>query len=72
MEEDSWDTDTGWNPNQQIFHEMEGSYEEHEEHEENTRENEREITQPTRVGHTYARFSKHKEIHDPKSTRDDT
>ena len=38
----------------------------------NMRENAREITQPTRLGHTYARSLKHKEIHDPRSTRDDT
>ena len=46
----------------------------------NTRRNAREITRgntreslkPTRFGHTYARSSKHKEIHDPRSTKDDT
>ena len=30
------------------------------------------ITQPTRIDHTCARSSKHKEIHDPNPTRDDT
>ena len=38
----------------------------------NTRENTRESLKPTRFGHTYARSSEHKEIHDPRSTRDDT
>ena len=39
---------------------------------ENTRENMRESIKPTRYGHTYARSSKHKEIHDPNPTKDDT
>ena len=39
---------------------------------ENTRENTRESLKPTRYGHTYARSSKHKEIHDPNPSRDDT
>ena len=46
----------------------------------NTRENAREITRgntreslkPTRYGHTCARYSKHKEIHDSNPTKDDT
>ena len=38
----------------------------------NTRENTRESLKPTRFGHTYARSSKHKEIHDPNPTTDDT
>ena len=32
----------------------------------------RETLKPTTYGHTYGRFSKHKEIHDPNPTRDDT
>lgn len=38
----------------------------------NTRGNTRETLKPTRTSHTYARSSKHKEIQDPRSTRDDT
>ena len=38
----------------------------------NTRRNTRESLKPTRTSHTYARSSKHKEIQDPLSTRDDT
>ena len=37
-----------------------------------TRENTRESLKPTRLGHTYARSLKHKEIHDPNPTKDDT
>ena len=59
-----------------IFHERSRSREEHEEHEGGnegiTRGNTRETLKPTRYGHTYARSSKHKEIHDPNPTRDDT
>ena len=36
------------------------------------RGNTRESLKPTRFGHTYARSSEHKEIHDSKSTKDDT
>ena len=68
--------DVGWNPRWPIFHERSGTRDEHEEHEgknkENTRGNTREITQPTRSGYTYARSSKHKEIHDSNPTKDDT
>ena len=46
--------------------------EEHEEHEGKHEENTRESLKPTRFGHTYARSSKHKEIHDPNPTKDDT
>ena len=38
----------------------------------NTRENTRESLKPTRFSHTCARSSKHKEIHDPNPTKDDT
>ena len=55
----------GRNPNRAIFHERSGSRDEHEEHKGKTQGNHegntREITQPTRFGHTYARSSKHKE-----------
>ena len=37
-----------------------------------TRGNTRETLKPKRYGHTYARSSKHKEIHDPNPTRNDT
>ena len=37
----------------------------------NTRGNTRESLKPTRTSHTYARSSKHKEIHDPNPTKDD-
>ena len=38
----------------------------------NTRGNTRESLKPTRFDYTCARSSKHDEIHDPQSTRDDT
>ena len=38
----------------------------------NTRENMRESLKPTRFRHTYARSLKHKEIHYPNPTKDDT
>ena len=38
----------------------------------NTRGNTREITQPTRIDHTCARSKKHKKIHGPNPTKDDT
>ena len=38
----------------------------------NTRGSMRESLKPTRLGHTYARSSKHKEIQDLNPTKDDT
>ena len=38
----------------------------------NTRGNTRESLKPTRFDYTCARSSRHKEIHDPRSTKDDT
>ena len=38
----------------------------------NTRENATESLKPTRYDHTYARSSKHKEIHDPNPSKDNT
>ena len=35
-------------------------------------ESQEKTLKPTRFGHTYARSSKHKEIHDPNPTKDDT
>ena len=55
-----------------IFHERSGSREEHEEHEGNHEEKHERITQTNKNNHTCARSSKHKEIHDPNPTRDDT
>ena len=60
--------DIGWNPRWPIFHKRSGSLEEHEEHE---GKHER-ITQTNKIDHTFSRSSKHKEIHNPNPTRDDT
>ena len=62
--------DVGWNPRCPIFHDWRGSYKEHEEHEGETL-GEKSL-KPTRFDYTCARSSKHKEIHDPNPTKDDT
>ena len=55
------------------FMKWRGSREEHEEHEGKTRgETREELVKQTRFDYTCARSSKDKEIHDPRSTRDDT
>ena len=41
-------------------------------HKGNTGKTQEKSLKPTRFGHTYARFLRHKEIHDPNQTKDDT
>ena len=65
--------DVGWNPIQPIFHERSGSQRGTRRTRGKTQgETREESLEPTRFDYTRARSSKHKEIHDPRSTKDDT
>src|SRR6187200_1833548 len=63
------DVDTGWNPNQRIFHVWRLAHDEHGENTEKDGENTRENAQINTEAITQVLDSRYKvEVHDPKST----